>query len=129
MNPGVMLPNCAATASSIDWSNIARSNLDRRSAFFAEEAMRSPKKNDDHSGVGDEISELGPTRVWQRGGSVHVAVAHQDELRVNAFCKECVCEGLVEFGHGRDSAAQCEAAASLSCVFVSKSLASWRSWS
>ena len=35
------------------------------------------------------------------GGPVHVAVAHQDELRVDSLRKERFCEGFVEFGHGR----------------------------
>ena len=32
---------------------------------------------------------------------MHVAVAHQDELRVDSLRKERFCEGFVEFGHGR----------------------------
>ena len=32
---------------------------------------------------------------------MHVAVAHQDELRVDALRKERFGEGFVEFGHGR----------------------------
>src|SRR5262245_23193768 len=35
------------------------------------------------------------------GGPVHVAVAHQDELRVDSLRKERFCEGFVEFWHGR----------------------------
>ena len=35
------------------------------------------------------------------GGPVHVAVAHQDELRVDSLRKEGFCEGFVEFWHGR----------------------------
>jgi hypothetical protein len=31
---------------------------------------------------------------------VHVAVAHQDELRVDALRQERFREGFVEFGHG-----------------------------
>ncbi len=31
---------------------------------------------------------------------MHVAVAHQDELRIDSLGKECLCEGFVEFGHG-----------------------------
>src|SRR5262249_51654505 len=37
------------------------------------------------------------------GGPVHVAVAHQDELRVDSLRKERFCEGFVEFWHGRDT--------------------------
>jgi hypothetical protein len=36
------------------------------------------------------------------GGPVHVAVAHQDELRVDSLRKERFGEGFVEFGHARD---------------------------
>jgi hypothetical protein len=32
---------------------------------------------------------------------VHVAVAHEDELRVDSFRKERFCKGFVEFWHGR----------------------------
>ena len=32
---------------------------------------------------------------------MHVAVAHQDELRVHSLRKERIREGFVEFGHGR----------------------------
>src|SRR5262249_23925981 len=32
-------------------------------------------------------------------GPVHVAVAHQDELRVDSLRKECFCECFVEFWH------------------------------
>src|SRR5712672_3681413 len=32
---------------------------------------------------------------------MHVAVAHQDELRVDSLGKECFGEGFVEFRHGR----------------------------
>src|SRR5262249_560926 len=35
------------------------------------------------------------------GGPVHVAVAHQDELRVDSLRKERFCEGFIQFGHGR----------------------------
>ena len=35
------------------------------------------------------------------GAPMHVAVAHQDELRVDPLGKECFGEGFVEFGHGR----------------------------
>ena len=34
---------------------------------------------------------------------MHVAVAHQDELRVDTFGEECFCEGFIEFRHGRRS--------------------------
>ena len=40
-------------------------------------------------------------RQFGKGGRpVHVAVAHQDELRVDSR-KEGFCEGFVEFWHGR----------------------------
>jgi hypothetical protein len=32
---------------------------------------------------------------------VHVAVAHEDELRVDSLRKERFCKGFVEFWHGR----------------------------
>jgi hypothetical protein len=35
------------------------------------------------------------------GGPVHVAVAHQHELRVDSLRKERFCECFVEFWHGR----------------------------
>jgi len=35
------------------------------------------------------------------GGPVHVAVAHEDELRVDSLRKERFCKGFVEFWHGR----------------------------
>src|SRR5438132_898275 len=41
-------------------------------------------------------------RQFGKGGRpVHVAVAHQDELRVDSLRKERFCEGFVEFWHGR----------------------------
>jgi hypothetical protein len=44
------------------------------------------------------------TRQFGEGGRpVHVAVAHQDELRINALCEERFCKGFVEFGHGHDT--------------------------
>jgi hypothetical protein len=51
------------------------------------------------------VPDVDGMHAWQfgkGGGPVHVAVAHQDELRVNAFRKERFCESFVEFGHGRD---------------------------
>src|SRR5207244_4969238 len=35
------------------------------------------------------------------GGPVHVAVTHEDELRVASLRKERFCKGFVEFWHGR----------------------------
>ncbi len=34
---------------------------------------------------------------------MHVAVAHQDELRVDTLGEERFCEGFIEFRHGRDT--------------------------
>ena len=42
---------------------------------------------------------------FRKGGApVHVAVAHQDELRVHALRQERFRKGFVEFGHGRGAA-------------------------
>jgi hypothetical protein len=30
---------------------------------------------------------------------MHVAVAHQDELRVDPLCEERLCESFIELGH------------------------------
>ena len=44
-------------------------------------------------------------RQFREGGApVHVAVAHQDELRVDPLGKKRFREGFVEFGHGRGAA-------------------------
>jgi hypothetical protein len=45
--------------------------------------------------------DVGARQFGKGGGPVHVAVAHQDELRVDSLRKERFCEGFVEFGHGR----------------------------
>src|SRR5204863_3096384 len=42
------------------------------------------------------------------GGPVHVAVAQQDDLRVDSLRKERFCEGFVHFGHGRATTWICE---------------------
>jgi hypothetical protein len=34
------------------------------------------------------------------GGPVHVAIAHQDELRVDSLRKKRFCESFIQFGHG-----------------------------
>jgi hypothetical protein len=39
---------------------------------------------------------------------VHVAVAHQDELRIDSLRTERFGEGLVEFGHGRGTCLEYE---------------------
>src|SRR5262249_12474004 len=45
-------------------------------------------------------------RQFGKGGRpVHVAVAHQDELRVDSLGKERFCEGFVESWHGRGTPA------------------------
>ncbi len=49
------------------------------------------------------VPDVDGMHAWQfgKGGRpVHVAVAHQHELRVHSLREECFCEGLVELGHG-----------------------------
>ena len=48
-----------------------------------------------------DVDGLHARQFGKGGAPVHVAVAHQDELRVDSFRKEGFCEGFVEFGHGR----------------------------
>ncbi len=48
-----------------------------------------------------DVDSMHARQFGKGGRPVHVAVAHQDELRVNSLRQECFCEGLVEFGHGR----------------------------
>ena len=53
-----------------------------------------------HGGVlVPDVDGLYARQFGKGGGPVHVAVAHQDELRVDALRKERFCEGFVEFGH------------------------------
>ncbi len=55
-----------------------------------------------HSGVlVPDVDGLYARQLGKGGGPVHVAVAHQDELRVDSLRKERFCEGFVEFWHGR----------------------------
>ena len=48
-----------------------------------------------------DVDGMHARQFGKGGGPVHVAVAHQDELRVDSLRKERFCEGFVEFGHGR----------------------------
>jgi hypothetical protein len=48
-----------------------------------------------------DVDGMHARQFGKGGGPVHVAVAHQDELRVDALRKKRFCEGLVEFGHMR----------------------------
>ncbi len=48
-----------------------------------------------------DVDGMHARQFGKGGGPVHVAVAHQDELRVNSLRKERFGEGFVEFGHGR----------------------------
>ena len=50
-----------------------------------------------------DVDGMHARQFGKGGGPVHVAVAHQDELRVDSLRKERFCEGLVEFGHGRSA--------------------------
>ena len=48
-----------------------------------------------------DVDGMHARQFGEGGAPVHVAVAHQDELRVDSLRKECFREGFVEFGHGR----------------------------
>ena len=48
-----------------------------------------------------DVDGMDARQFGKGGGPVHVAVAHQDELRVHPLRKERIREGFVEFGHGR----------------------------
>jgi hypothetical protein len=48
-----------------------------------------------------DVDGMHARQFGEGGGPVHVAIAHQDELRVYPLRKERFGEGLVEFGHGR----------------------------
>jgi hypothetical protein len=48
-----------------------------------------------------DVDGMHARQFGKGGGPVHVAVAQQDELRVDSLHKERFCEGFVEFGHGR----------------------------
>ncbi len=48
-----------------------------------------------------DVDGLYARQFGKGGGPVHVAVAHQDELRVDALREEGIGEGFVELGHGR----------------------------
>ena len=48
-----------------------------------------------------DVDGMHARQFGEGGAPVHVAVAHQDELRVDSLRKERFCEGFVEFGHGR----------------------------
>ena len=47
------------------------------------------------------VNGMNARQFGKGGGPVHVAVAHQDELRVDPLGKEGCGEGFVEFGHAR----------------------------
>jgi hypothetical protein len=47
-----------------------------------------------------DVDGVDARQLGECGGPVHVAVAHQDELRVDPLGKERFCEGLIEFWHG-----------------------------
>ena len=51
-----------------------------------------------------DVDGLHARQFGERGAPVHVAVAHQDELRIDSLRKECFREGFIEFGHGRTAA-------------------------
>ena len=70
-----------------------------------------------HGGVlVPDVDGLYARQFGEGGGPVHVAVAHQDELRVDALRKERFCEGFVEFGHGRGTLGWRPADGSLAAV-------------
>ena len=48
-----------------------------------------------------DVDGLYARQLGEGGGPVHVAVAHQDELRVDSFRQERFGEGFVEFRHAR----------------------------
>jgi hypothetical protein len=48
-----------------------------------------------------DVDAMDARQFGKGGGPVHVAVAHQDELRVDSLREERFCEGFVEFWHGR----------------------------
>ena len=47
-----------------------------------------------------DVDGMHARQFGKGGGPVHVAVAQQDELRVDSLRKERFCEGFVKFGHG-----------------------------
>jgi hypothetical protein len=48
-----------------------------------------------------DVDGLDARQFGEGGGPVHVAVAHQDELRVDPLGQERFGEGFVELGHGQ----------------------------
>src|SRR5207237_7541820 len=55
-----------------------------------------------------DVDGMHARQFGEGGGPVHVAVAHQDELRVDSLRQERFCEGFIHFGHGRATTWICE---------------------
>src|SRR4029453_1233514 len=51
--------------------------------------------------LGPDVDGMSARQFGKGGGPVHVAVAHEDELRVDSLRKERFCKGFVKFWHGR----------------------------
>ena len=76
---------------------------DRRNGDLAGRHVVGRRRRDGRVLVPD-VDGLHARQFGERRTPVHVAVAHQDELRIYPLRKECVCEGFIEFGHGRTAA-------------------------
>jgi hypothetical protein len=48
-----------------------------------------------------DVDRLHARQAGEGCRPMHVAVAHQDELRVDPLCEEGLCEGFIELGHVR----------------------------
>ena len=76
---------------------------DRRNGDLAGCHVVGSRRRDGRVLVPD-VDRMHARQFGEGGAPVHVAVAHQDELRVDSLRKERFCEGFVEFGHGPGTA-------------------------